>query len=134
MNISAPDGENLPEGDRIEGFFERLVVRAATVDERLSDDFEAQAGEKSDTDLAAQRLAAWCRSCASGDWSLFGRRLARDRLTFDLVLPRLATARRRPASAQPAWVDDAIWIDAALRSNGDAKLIRGCWRCRAVCI
>jgi type 2 lantibiotic biosynthesis protein LanM len=125
MNISAPDGENLPEGDRIEGFFERLVVRAATVDERLSDDFEAQAGEKSDTDLAAQRLAAWCRSCASGDWSLFGRRLARDRLTFDLVLPRLATARRRPASAQPAWVDDAIWIDAALRSKGDTKLIRG---------
>ena len=59
MNISAPDGENLPEGDRIEGFFERLVVRAATIDERLSDDFEAQAGEKSDTDLAAQRLAAW---------------------------------------------------------------------------
>jgi len=28
--------------------------------------------------LAARRLAAWCRSCASGDWSLFGRRLARD--------------------------------------------------------
>jgi type 2 lantibiotic biosynthesis protein LanM len=119
MNIPAPDSENLPEGDRIEGFFERLVARAATIDERLSDKFEPLPGQKRDTDLAAQRLAAWCRSCASGDWSLFGRRLARDGLTFDQVLPRLATARYRPAAVQPAWLDDAIWIEAALRSKAD---------------
>jgi type 2 lantibiotic biosynthesis protein LanM len=123
MNIPGPDGENLPDGDRIDGFFERLVARAATIDERLSDNFEPLPGQKRDTDVAAQRLAAWCRSCASGDWSLFGRRLARDRLTFDRVLPRFATARYSPAAAQPAWVDDAFWIEAALRSKGDANVV-----------
>jgi type 2 lantibiotic biosynthesis protein LanM len=121
MNTPGPDSENLPDGDRTEGFFGRLVTRAATIDERLSDDFEPLLGQKSDTDIAAQRLAAWCRSCASGDWSLFSRRLARDRLTFDQVLPRLATARYNFAAARPAWLGDAIWIDAALRSKWDAN-------------
>src|ERR1700733_43605 len=123
MNIPGPESENLPDRDRIEGFFERLVARAATMDERLSDNFEPLPGQKRDTDLAARRLAAWCRSCASGDWSLFSRRLARDRLTFDQVLPRFATARYSSAVVQPAWVDDAIWIEAALRSKGQANVI-----------
>jgi type 2 lantibiotic biosynthesis protein LanM len=123
MNILGPDSENLPDGDRTEGFFERLVARAGTIDERLSDDFEPLLGQKRDADVAAQRLAAWCRSCASGDWSLFGRRLARDRLTFDQVLPRFATARYSPTAAQPAWLGDAIWIEAALRSKGDADVM-----------
>jgi type 2 lantibiotic biosynthesis protein LanM len=123
MNIPAPDSENLPEGNQIEGFFERLVASAVTIDERLSDKFESLPGQKRDTDVASQRLAAWCRSCASGDWSLFGRRLARDRLTFDQVLRRFATARYSPAAVQPAWVDDAIWIEAALRSTGDANVM-----------
>jgi hypothetical protein len=56
------------------GFYEHLIVRGATIDELLSDDFERLPGQKGDTDLAARRLAAWCRSCASGDWSLFNRR------------------------------------------------------------
>jgi class II lanthipeptide synthase len=74
-------------------FFHRLAIRGATIDEILSDGFEALRGEKRDTDNAAQRLASWCRSCASGDWVLFSRRLARDNLTFNQVLPRLASAR-----------------------------------------
>ena len=64
----------------MDAFYERLIVRAATIDELLSDDFEPLPGQKGDADLAARRLAAWCRSCASGDWSLFGRRLDRDGL------------------------------------------------------
>ena len=64
----------------MDDFYERLMVRAATIDELLSDDFEPLPGQKGDADLAARRLAAWCRSCASGDWSLFGRRLDRDGL------------------------------------------------------
>lgn len=99
------------------GFFEHLVARAATIDECLSVNFDVLLGQKRDTDTAAQRLAAWCRSCASGDWSLFGRRLARDRLTFDQVLPRLATVRYSPTTAPPAWIGDARWIEAALRSG-----------------
>src|SRR5262249_10591053 len=71
---------------------------------------------KTDSDLAARRLAAWCRSCASGDWSLFHRRLARDGLSFDQVLPRLATVRRRPDAPFPVWTSDAVWIEAALQT------------------
>ena len=100
----------------MEAFHERLIVRAATIDELLSDEFEALPGQKGDADLAARRLAAWCRSCASGDWSLFARRLARDGLTIGLALSKFATVRRKAFASLPAWVDDAIWIEAALQS------------------
>ncbi len=100
----------------MDAFYERLIVRAATIDELLSEDFEALPGQKGDADLAARRLAAWCRSCASGDWLLFGRRLERDGWTLAQVLTRLATVRRKPAALPPAWIEDAIWTEAALQS------------------
>src|SRR5215471_15123094 len=99
----------------MDAFHERLIVRAATIDELLSDDFEPTLGQKDDADLASKRLAAWSRSAASGDWSLFGRRLARDGLAFDDVLARFSTVRRKPSAALPAWVSDVIWIEAALQ-------------------
>src|SRR5215475_9902829 len=99
----------------MDAFYERLIVRAATIDELLSDDFEALPGQKGDADLAARRLAAWCQSSASGDWSLFGQRLQRDGWAIEGVLTRFATVRRK-ASAPPAWIDYAIWIEAALRN------------------
>jgi type 2 lantibiotic biosynthesis protein LanM len=116
MTIPGADSENLSDGQRL-GFFEHLAARAATIDECLSVNFDVLLGQKRDTDTAAQRLAAWCRSCASGDWSLFSRRLARDRLTFDQVLPRFATARYSTTATPPAWIGDARWIEAALRSG-----------------
>ena len=100
----------------MDAFYERLIVRAATIDELLSDDFEPLPGQKGDTDLAVRRLAAWCRSCASGDWSLFGRRLDRDGWTIGQALSRFATVRRKASASKPAWIDDAIWIEAALQS------------------
>ncbi len=105
----------------MDDFFERLIVRAATIDEVLSDDFEAMPGQKGDSDLAARRLAAWCRSSASGDWSLFARRLERDRLSIGDVLAKFATVRRRASAPAPAWIDDAIWIEAALQSPGKER-------------
>jgi len=45
----------------MDAFYERLIVRAATIDELLSADFEPLPGQKGDTDVAARRLAAWCR-------------------------------------------------------------------------
>jgi len=101
----------------MDAFYERLLVRAATFDELLSDDFEPLPGQKTETNIAADRLAAWCRSCASGDWSLFARRLARDGLAFDEVLTRFATVRRKSSAPAPAWVVDAVWIMAALQSS-----------------
>jgi type 2 lantibiotic biosynthesis protein LanM len=99
----------------MDAFFERLIVRAATVDEVLSDDFEPLPGQKGDAELAARRLAAWCQSCASGDWALFSRRLERDGLAIAEVLPRFATIRRAASAASPRWVEDAIWVDATLQ-------------------
>ena len=108
----------------MDAFYQGLIVRAATIDELLSDDFVPLPGQKDDADLATRRLAAWCRSCASGDWSLFGRRLHRDGLDYGPVLTRLATVRRRPELPPPGWVEDAVWIDAALRdSAGTAAAI-----------
>ena len=49
-------------------------------------------------DLAGRRLAAWCRAAASGDWSLFARRLQRDGLSIPDVLARFATVRRNPSA------------------------------------
>src|SRR3989442_15688668 len=100
----------------MDAVYERLIVRAATIDELLSDDFETLPGQKGDADLAVRRLAAWCRSCASGDWSLFTRRLQRDRLSIGQVLAKFATVRRSASAAAPSWFDDAIWIAAALQS------------------
>jgi len=102
----------------MDAFYERLAVRAATLDEVLSDDFEPLPGQKGDADLAARRLAAWCRASASGDWSLFGRRLDRDGFAFAPVLARLAAVRRTSA-ALPSWIEDAIWVEAALQDTGD---------------
>lgn len=104
-------------------FFERLPLRAATIDERLTDAFEVLPGQKADADLAARRLAAWCRSCASGDWTLFSRRLAKDGLNFDQVLPRLSTVRWNPVTPLPSWVSDAEWIDAALKRVANDQTI-----------
>jgi hypothetical protein len=101
-------------------FFDGVLVRAATIDEFLSEAFEPLPGQKGDADRAAQRLAAWCRSSASGDWPLFGRRLERDGWPMAAVLARFATVRRRPSAPPPAWLDDATWIDAALRVGAGA--------------
>jgi len=102
-------------------FPEDVGVRAATIDELLSDDFIPLKGEKADAEKSARRLAAWCRSSSSGDWVLFARRLSKEDLSTDLVLPRLATVRRRPEAPVPAWLIDAQWIWAALHADmGDS--------------
>src|ERR1017187_4243220 len=107
----------------MDDFFERFAIRAATIDELLCGAFEVSPGQKAYADIAARRLSAWCRSCASGDWALFSRRLARDGLTFDKVLPRLSTVRRNPDVPLPSWVSDAQWIEAALRSPVNDRII-----------
>lgn len=110
-------GEALAGRDRVDPFFDQLLARARTVDETLSENFDALRGQKREADMAARRLAAWCRSCASGDWLLFGRRLARDNLTFDQVLAKFASARHSAGASRPTWTGDAVWIEAALRSD-----------------
>jgi type 2 lantibiotic biosynthesis protein LanM len=96
--------------------YERLIVRAATIDEILSEDFQALPGGNGDADLAARRLAAWCRTGTGDDWSLFGRRLQRDGWSTDLALAKFAGVGRSARAALPKWIEDAIWIEAALAS------------------
>jgi class II lanthipeptide synthase len=102
-------------------WIERLILRAATFDELLSDEFESLPGQKGDADLAARRLAAWCRASASGDWSQFAGRLERDGLSLADVLARFATARCRTSAARPDWVGDAVWIVAAIEERAVAR-------------
>src|ERR1700722_6685078 len=103
-------------GPFMDTYFEDLIIRAATIDELLSHDFEPLPGQKSDADLAARRLAAWCKACASGDCSLFCKRLARDGLSIADVLARFARVRRSSSARIPEWIEDAIWIETALRN------------------
>jgi type 2 lantibiotic biosynthesis protein LanM len=103
----------------VDAFLERLIVGAATIDELLSDGFEPRpepAPPEGGDRLLARRLAAWRRSCAAGDETLFGRRLDRDRWSLALVEERFATVRRRAAAPPPAWLGDAVSIETALQS------------------
>ncbi len=93
----------------MDAYYERLIVSAATIDELLSDDFEAMPG---DADLAARRLDAWCRSAAGGDRSLFVRRLERDGWAIDQVLARFAGARAQ-GSRRAAGMDRRRDLDRA---------------------
>ncbi|MGZ9126088.1 MAG: type 2 lanthipeptide synthetase LanM family protein, partial [Candidatus Binatia bacterium] len=100
----------------MEAFYERLIARAATIDELLSDGLEP--GPTGDPDLAAARIAAWCRSSANGEPKQFRRRLERDGLSYDDVMTRFASVRRGDPATRPAWIDDAVWIESALRDGG----------------
>ena len=98
----------------MEAFYQRLSERAATLDELLSDAFEASAQPAAEQDLSGERIAAWRRSCAAGDPSLFARRLARDGLSQIEIENRLAGARRRACAPRPQWLEDAVWVEQTL--------------------
>ncbi|MGV0790206.1 type 2 lanthipeptide synthetase LanM family protein [Mycolicibacterium sp. XJ1819] len=89
-------------------------TRAATFEELLSERFEDAAGRQGDAEVAAERLAAWAKSCASGDWALFDRRLTRDGYSMDRARARFTAARRRATTGPEPWIEDASWIRSAL--------------------
>jgi len=108
-------------------FHQRLRLRAATIDERLSNAFEAGQERDDDAAPAARRLAAWRQAAANGDPDLFRRRLERDGWSAQAVLSRLATIDVAPQAPLPCWLDDAIWIEAALGEpfRNDESAIEG---------
>lgn len=91
-----------------------ILTNAATIDELLGLGYQPQVGQKESTDRAALRLAAWCRSASSGDWSLFVKRLGRDKLSIERVLPRFAEVKYSSDAPQPQWFVDAQWAYQAL--------------------
>ena len=99
----------------VDAFYERLRLRAATIDELLSDAFEPSPGMTGDGDLAARRLGAWCRSAAAGDKSLLVRRIERDGLTLAQVRERFAAVRPSMSVPPAAWLEDAAWLEEALQ-------------------
>ena len=109
----------------MDGFFERrqfaLISRTATIDELLSASFEAVTGssDPAGAGLAVRRLAAWRRSCAADDDELFGRRLRRDGWSRAKVDERFAGVRASAAAAPQPWLEDALWIEAALQRPGE---------------
>ena len=105
----------------MEAFHQRLSVRAATIDELLSDAFEVSPAMAADADLTAQRMAAWRRACAAGDASLFARRLTRDGLSPVEIENRLACSQRRASAPYPRWIEDSIWIEQAFKEAGQTE-------------
>lgn len=90
-------------------YFQQIQLRASTFEEILSDGFQDLPGQKEHSNLAASRLAAWCRSTASGDWNLFGKRLKRDQLDIEAVLRRFSTVKHI-SHETPQWLADALWV------------------------
>src|SRR5580692_8814034 len=85
-----------PERDiAADPFYQRLILRTATIDELLSDDFASLDEPYGDTDLAARRLAAWRAASTGGDQALFERRLARDTRSIADVLARFGPVGRK---------------------------------------
>jgi type 2 lantibiotic biosynthesis protein LanM len=108
----------------LDELFERLALRAATIDELLSEAFEDSPSPSGDADLAARRLAAWRQASAAGEASLFARRLERDNLSPTEVERRFAGARLLSSAALSPrlneWLNDAVWIEAALKETARA--------------
>jgi type 2 lantibiotic biosynthesis protein LanM len=105
----------------VDEFYQRLSLRAATIDELLSDAFEISPETAADTDSAAQRMAAWRRAAAAGDETLFARRLVRDHLSQIEIESRLARSRRHASAPYPQWIEDAMWIERAFKETGRSK-------------
>lgn len=103
---------------------QQLLVSAATIDELLGSSYQPQLGQKENTDRAALRLAAWCRSASSGDWRLFSKRIARGHLSLDEILPLLADAQHLPEMLEPAWFEDAKWIHEAFNNEFDGRQLQ----------
>ncbi len=106
----------------MEAFFERLIARAATIDELLSGDVEPLPGQIGDPDLATARITAWSRASANGDAGLFRRRLERDGLSYDDALKRLSFVARDASQRHSAWIDDAAWIESALQGGSSRQI------------
>src|SRR5271169_2868435 len=113
--VSDKPDPSLATGD----IFERLRRRAATIDELVSDAFEPAPGGAADAEQVGRRIAAWRRAGAAGDEDLFARRLARDGLSPAKVQQRFGAVRPNRSAASPAWLDDAVWIEAVLQSAGE---------------
>lgn len=99
----------------------QLMLNAASIDEVLSCAYQPITGQKDTTDRAALRLAAWSRAAASGDWSLFAKRIERDGLSIESVLSRFAEIRLSPDAQHPLWFTDAHWIYKNLTEATDIQ-------------
>lgn len=108
----------------MDAFYKGLWSYGATIDELLSTPFEPGPGPQASPDLAARRLAAWCRASAAGDEALFARRLERDGWTLPELRERLGIARPGGAGRVAALFDDAAWIEAALQDGAAAAPTR----------
>lgn len=109
----------------VQDWIRAFAVRAATIDERLSSQYETLPSLKADADLAAARLAAWCQSAASGDWTLFAKRLRRDGLSMEGIMPRLGSVALAADAKAPTWAEDAAWLLPAMLAALPADQIDG---------
>ena len=97
-----------------------IPTRFATFDELLGSPAGVPAARADyDRDRATDRLNAWCRVSAGGDWSLFNLRLGRDGWSPDAVRSRLAVANT--VLPPPSWWPDACWIQEVIVQGRDSR-------------
>ena len=100
-----------------------LLLRACTFDEVLSGQFKSLVGEKSQADLASERLASWCKSAASGDWGLFAKRLEKDQIEFKDVLARFSNVKLNDKGEDLLpWMYDAQWVFDLLTQDANESI------------
>ena len=114
-------------GDRMESGFERELSRAATIRRRaLRLPMSRSPAQKTDTDMAARRLAAWCR--AAGERGLgVVRRSARLGTAGRSIRfwPDSPTVRATHGSPRRIGCRDAEWVRYALHAAGDPDVEHG---------
>jgi hypothetical protein len=84
----------------VDGFFERMILGAATIDELLSNAFEPVRGQRGDSAHGAGLLQRAIRPCSDGGWSAMAWRSQR----CEPGLPGLVVAPpplRHPGSTMP---------------------------------
>ncbi|WP_298647432.1 type 2 lanthipeptide synthetase LanM [uncultured Tistrella sp.] len=95
-----------------------LAAAAASLDERLSGDFEAVDAPDGEA-RAAAALDLWVEAATAGDRARFARMLTRRGLDIRAVRPLLGPVRLKPDCALPGWIDQARPLLAALMAGND---------------
>lgn len=89
--------------------FDQHAIRAAYFDEILGPGFQTAVPANAQEGFAEERVSAWCKASADGDWELFRRRLAVDNWNTEFVEGRFH-AVNLIAQTSSVWIDDARWI------------------------
>lgn len=97
-----------------------IAARASTIDERLAGGYVVEESAAS-AEKAAKRVKSWCKSAADGDDALFRKRLARNSLDINSVMPLLGDQQLKNGQQTPDWLKMFSWAIDAIQSHSGAN-------------